>query len=160
MGGGGRGGCIPSKKGDLLSHKFLFVPINKDAHWFLLCVYNFQGCLQGSGECLVLGLDSRGSDAGMSTAAELVKKFLIERYAMDAQLGLGSQPVKDLANILGNVNSGDGLSPARVGIFDRIVERMSNVRYRTEKLVRSMRTTRFQEIPLETHEARIRDAFC
>ena len=46
----------------------------------------------------------------------------------------------------------------RVGISDRIVEQMSNVRYQTEKLVRSMRTTRFQEIPLETHEARIRNA--
>ena len=39
----------------------------------------------------------------MSTAAELVKKFLIERYAMDAQLGVDSQPVKDLAKVLGNV---------------------------------------------------------
>ena len=40
----------------------------------------------------------------MSTAAELVKKFLIERYAMDAQLGVDSQPVKDLAKVLGNVH--------------------------------------------------------
>ena len=48
---------------------------------------------------------------------------------------------------------------SRVGIFDRIVKRMSNVRYRTEKLVCSIRTTQFQEIPLETHEARIRDVF-
>ena len=39
---------------------------------------------------------------------------------------------------------GRGCAPVRVGIFDRIVERMSNVRYRTEKLVRSIRTTQFQ----------------
>ena len=39
----------------------------------------------------------------------------------------------------------------KVGIFDRMVERMSNVRHPMEKLGRSVRTTQFQKIPLEEH---------